>query len=68
MGDGGNHRPAPNYFKGSKKCSTSQSLFIADEVQSGFARYRKMFAIEALRVEPDIRVKNREGQSPRLSR
>lgn len=37
-----------------QRCSEHGILFIADEVQSGFGRTGKMFAIEAHDVEPDM--------------
>ncbi len=49
--------PPPNYFKEVKKVLDQYGiLFIADEVQSGFARTGKMFAIEHYGVVPDILV------------
>jgi 4-aminobutyrate aminotransferase / (S)-3-amino-2-methylpropionate transaminase / 5-aminovalerate transaminase len=49
--------PPANYFKEVKKVLDRHGiLFIADEVQSGFARTGKMFAIEHYGVEPDILV------------
>src|SRR6266699_440256 len=57
MGEGGIIVPPRNYFKEVKKVLDHHGiLFIADEVQSGFARTGKMFAIEHYGVEPDILV------------
>ena len=57
MGEGGIIIPPDNYFKEVKKVLDHYGiLFIADEVQSGFARSGKMFAIEYYGVEPDILV------------
>ena len=57
MGEGGIIVPPSNYFKEVKKVLDHyEILFIADEVQSGFARTGKMFAIEYYGVEPDILV------------
>lgn len=57
MGEGGIIVPPPNYFKEVKKVLDHYGiLFIADEVQSGFGRCGKMFAIEYYGVEPDILV------------
>ncbi len=57
MGEGGIIVPPPNYFKEVKKVLDQHGiLFIADEVQSGFARTGKLFAIEHYGVEPDILV------------
>ena len=57
MGEGGIIVPPPNYFKEVKKILDQHGvLFIADEVQSGFARTGKMFAIEYYGVVPDILV------------
>lgn len=55
MGEGGIIVPPNNYFKEVKKVLDQYGiLFIADEVQSGFARTGKMFAIDYYGVEPDI--------------
>jgi len=57
MGEGGIIVPPLNYFKEVKRVLDQQGiLFIADEVQSGFARTGKLFAIEHYGVEPDILV------------
>jgi len=57
MGEGGIIVPPANYFREVKKVLDQYGiLFIADEVQSGFARTGKMFAIEHYGVEPDILV------------
>jgi 4-aminobutyrate aminotransferase len=57
MGEGGIIVPPANYFKEVKKVLDHYGiLFIADEVQSGFGRAGKMFAIEYYGVEPDILV------------
>lgn len=57
MGEGGIIVPPRNYFKEVKKVLDRHGiLFIADEVQSGFGRTGKMFAIEHYGVEPDILV------------
>ena len=55
LGEGGIIVPPRNYFKEVKKILDARGiLFIADEVQSGFGRTGKMFAIEHYGVEPDI--------------
>src|SRR5205823_3444080 len=57
LGEGGIIVPPPNYFREVKKVLDKYGiLFIADEVQSGFARTGKMFAIEHYGVDPDILV------------
>ena len=57
MGEGGIIAPPDNYFKVIKEiCDQHGVLFIADEVQSGFCRTGKMFAIEHYSIEPDIMV------------
>ncbi len=55
MGEGGIIVPPENYFKEVKKVLDKHGiLFIADEVQCGFGRTGKLFAIEHYGVEPDI--------------
>jgi 4-aminobutyrate aminotransferase / (S)-3-amino-2-methylpropionate transaminase / 5-aminovalerate transaminase len=55
MGEGGIIVPPDDYFKVVKQILDDEGmLFIADEVQSGFGRTGKMFAIEHYGVEPDI--------------
>jgi len=57
MGEGGILVPPHNYFKEVKKVLDRHGiLFIADEVQSGFGRTGRMFAIEHYEVVPDILV------------
>jgi 4-aminobutyrate aminotransferase / (S)-3-amino-2-methylpropionate transaminase / 5-aminovalerate transaminase len=57
LGEGGIIVPPPNYFREIKKVLDQHGiLFIADEVQSGFGRTGKMFAIEHYGVTPDILV------------
>jgi 4-aminobutyrate aminotransferase / (S)-3-amino-2-methylpropionate transaminase / 5-aminovalerate transaminase len=56
-GEGGIICPPPNYFREVKKVLDHYGiLFIADEVQSGFGRTGKMFAVEHFGVDPDILV------------
>lgn len=55
MGEGGIIPPPPEYFSIAVKIARDDgALFIADEVQSGFGRTGKMFAIEHYGIEPDI--------------
>ena len=55
MGEGGIIPPPDEYFKEVKSILEKHgTLFIADEVQSGFGRTGKLFAIEHYNVEPDI--------------
>jgi 4-aminobutyrate aminotransferase/(S)-3-amino-2-methylpropionate transaminase len=57
MGEGGIIVPPFNYFKEVKKVLDHYGiLFVADEVQCGYARTGKMFAIEYYGVTPDILV------------
>ena len=57
MGEGGIIVPPACYFREIKKILDQHGiLFIADEVQSGFGRTGKMFAIEHYGVTPDILV------------
>ena len=55
LGEGGIIIPPPEYFKTVMEIvRDNRALFIADEVQSGFGRTGKLFAIEHYDVEPDI--------------
>ena len=55
MGEGGIIPPPPEYFKTVKEILDEYGiLFVADEVQSGFGRTGKLFAIEHYGVAPDI--------------
>lgn len=55
MGEGGIIVPPKEYFPMVKKILDKHNIvFIADEVQSGFSRTGKMFAIEHTGVLPDI--------------
>jgi 4-aminobutyrate aminotransferase len=57
MGEGGIIVPPADYFREIKKVLDRHGiLFICDEVQSGFGRTGKMFAIEHYGVEPDVLV------------
>ncbi|MDQ3780013.1 MAG: aspartate aminotransferase family protein [Chloroflexota bacterium] len=57
MGEGGILVPPASYFRRVKEVLDRHGiLFIADEVQSGFGRTGKLFAIEHYGVEPDIMV------------
>ena len=67
LGEGGFVIPPPDYFPGLKRiCEEHGILFIADEVQTGFARTGRMFAIEHFGVEPDIMItaKSLSGGTP----
>ncbi len=55
LGEGGIITPPSNYFKLVKEIlEANDILFICDEVQSGFGRSGKFFAIEHYGVDPDI--------------
>jgi 4-aminobutyrate aminotransferase-like enzyme len=55
IGEGGIIVPPADYFKTVKKVLDEHDvLFMADEVQSGFCRSGKFFAIEHYGVVPDI--------------
>lgn len=55
LGEGGYKAAPAGFLEGiDKRCKEHGMLFIADEVQSGFARTGKMFAIEHYDVKPDI--------------
>ena len=55
MGEGGIIAPPDDYFKVVKEWMDADGvLFICDEVQSGYGRTGKMFAIEHYGVVPDI--------------
>jgi 4-aminobutyrate aminotransferase len=55
LGEGG-YIPAPQKFLEGlvARCRAHGILFIADEVQSGFGRTGKMFAVDHFGIEPDI--------------
>jgi 4-aminobutyrate aminotransferase len=55
LGEGG-YIPAPQAFLDGlvERCRTHGILFIADEVQSGFGRTGRMFAVDHYDIEPDI--------------
>jgi len=55
MGEGGIIVPPAGYFETVKEILDEEGmLFICDEVQSGYSRTGKLFAIEHWDVEPDI--------------
>ena len=55
QGNGGINIPPPDFFKRLQSLLNDYGvLLIADEVQTGFARTGKMFAIEHFEVVPDI--------------
>ncbi len=55
LGEGGFHAASPGFMKALREiCDEHGMLLIVDEVQSGFGRTGKMFAIEHTGVEPDI--------------
>jgi len=57
LGEGGIIVPPPEYFKIVKEIlDKHEILFICDEVQAGFARTGKMFAIEHYSIQPDLMV------------
>jgi len=57
LGEGGFVVPPKEYFNVlSKICKDNGIVFIADEVQTGFGRTARMFAMEHYDVEPDIMV------------
>jgi 4-aminobutyrate aminotransferase/(S)-3-amino-2-methylpropionate transaminase len=57
LGEGGFVVPPKEYFKILKSiCRENGIVFIADEIQTGFGRTAKMFAMEHYQVEPDILV------------
>ncbi len=55
LGEGGYVVPPPGFFEGLRRiCDEHDLLLIADEVQSGFGRAGKWFAIEHFDVTPDV--------------
>ncbi|KAI8138916.1 pyridoxal phosphate-dependent transferase [Fennellomyces sp. T-0311] len=57
QGEGGYVAPPPSWLQGLRKIADKHNiLLIADEVQSGFGRTGKMFAVEHSNVVPDIMI------------
>jgi len=55
LGEGGYIAAPPGFLEAiDRRCKEHGMLFIADEVQSGFGRTGRMFAIEHYAVKPDI--------------
>jgi 4-aminobutyrate aminotransferase len=55
LGEGGYVVPPPGFLEGLRRiCDEHDILLIADEVQSGFGRTGKWFAVEHFSVTPDI--------------
>jgi len=55
QGEGGFVVPPPDFLPGLRKlCTEHQIPLIADEVQTGFGRTGKLFAVDHLGVEPDL--------------
>jgi 4-aminobutyrate aminotransferase len=57
LGEGGYLPAPPAFVRGAHEiCAEHGILFVADEVQTGFARTGRMFAVEHSGVQPDIMV------------
>ena len=55
LGEGGFYIAPPEFLRGLKaRCEQHGILFIADEIQTGFGRTGRMFAIEHSGIEPDL--------------
>ncbi len=55
QGEGGFYIASPTFLQALRRqCDAHGIVFIVDEIQTGFARTGKMFAIEHAGVEPDI--------------
>lgn len=55
QGEGGFINPPPGYWEKIRKiCDDTGAVFIDDEVQTGFGRTGKMFAIEHWKADPDL--------------
>jgi len=55
LGEGGYVPAPPAFIHGLvERCREHGILFVADEVQSGFGRTGKMFAVEHYDIEPDV--------------
>jgi 4-aminobutyrate aminotransferase len=55
LGEGGYVAPPPSFLPGLREiCDEHDILLIADEVQSGFGRTGKFFAVEHFDVVPDV--------------
>jgi 4-aminobutyrate aminotransferase/(S)-3-amino-2-methylpropionate transaminase len=55
QGEGGFIVPAPGFLTALREwCTANDVLFVADEIQSGFARTGTMFAVEHEGVVPDL--------------
>lgn len=55
LGEGGYVQAPKAYLEGVREiCDETGILFVADEVQSGFGRTGKLFAIEHVGVRPDV--------------
>lgn len=55
LGEGGYVPAPPAFIHGLvERCREHGILFVADEVQSGFGRTGKMFAVEHYGIEPDV--------------
>jgi 4-aminobutyrate aminotransferase len=57
LGEGGYLPAPPAFMRGASEiCAENGILFVADEVQTGFGRSGRMFAVEHSAVQPDIMV------------
>ena len=55
QGEGGVHPGEVDYFKGAQElCLQHGALLIIDEIQTGFGRTGKMFALEHFDLQPDL--------------